>query len=259
MCPTKKGSGTNSRKRPFGCFALLVPAPFLGDAKPLHSRWSRTTIVFTTTIQVPNSVRRQANATRGMLVMKPSLGPPRRCTTDGSPKPRFNEQAGTASLSMMLMRSTPSRVKGSGVRFYVVRVLPSAFHFLMRWCRRSQGATESESPRRFVAFSLGLGLHGPNLFPQESGFHYAPSPYLAEISDILPDLTVCSGVSHPQVAGGHRAENGSMIPPETSPSRLFQQLFIDDAPAAKQQDSARLRHGRRVMDLVAAPSQRTAA
>lgn len=120
-------------------------------------------------------------------------------------------------------------------------------------------ATESESPRRFVAFSLGLGLHGPNLFPQESGFHYAPSPYLAEISDILPDLTVCSGVSHPQVAGGHRAENGSMIPPETSPSRLFQQLFIDDAPAAKQQDSARLRHGRRVMDLVAAPSQRTAA
>ncbi len=32
MCPPKKGSGTNSRKRPFGCFAPLVPDPFFGNA-----------------------------------------------------------------------------------------------------------------------------------------------------------------------------------------------------------------------------------
>ncbi len=166
-------------------------------------------------------------------------------------------------------------------------------------------AEEYETPRRFVSFSLGLGLHGPNLFPEQSGFQYTPSPYLAEISDILPDLTICSGVSHPYVAGGHRAEgtiltaaplsrsdanfrnsvsldqwmakhlgaetrfpslvlnasgdssspsyteNGSMIPPEMSPSRLFDQLFVDDAPAAQELESARIRHGRSVMDLVA--------
>jgi hypothetical protein len=170
-------------------------------------------------------------------------------------------------------------------------------------------AAQTECPRRFVSFSLGLGLHGPNLFPEESGFSYTPSPYLTEISDILPDLTVCSGVSHPSVAGGHRAEgtiltaaplsrsdanfrnsvsldqlmakhlgdktrfpslvlsasgdgsspsyteNGSMIPPEMSPFRLFQRLFVDDSPAAKQQDSARMRHGRSVMDLVAAETK----
>jgi hypothetical protein len=166
-------------------------------------------------------------------------------------------------------------------------------------------AAQAEGPRRFVSFSLGLGLHGPNLFPQDSGFNYTPSPYLAEISDILPDLTVCSGVSHPQVAGGHRAEgtiltaaplsrsdanfrnsvsldqlmakhlgdktrfpslvlnasgdssspsyteNGSMIPPQSSPARLFGQLFVNDSPTAQTRDAARMRHGRSVMDLVA--------
>lgn len=166
-------------------------------------------------------------------------------------------------------------------------------------------AAQAEAPRRFVSFSLGLGLHGPNLFPSDAGFGYTPSPYLAEISDILPDVTVCSGVSHPYVAGGHRAEgtiltaaplsrsdanfrnsvsldqlmakylgdktrfpslvlnasgdgsspsyteNGSMIPPESSPSRLFQLLFVDDAPDAQERDLQRKRHGRSVMDLVA--------
>ncbi len=170
-------------------------------------------------------------------------------------------------------------------------------------------ADEAETPRRFVSFSLGLGLHGPNLFPADSGFNYTPSPYLAKITDIIPDMTVCSGVSHPNVAGGHRAEgtiltaaplsrsdanfrnsisldqlmakhlgdqtrfpslvlnasgdnsspsytgNGSMIPPETSALRLFQQLFIDDAASIRDADSARLRHGRSVMDLVAAEAK----
>ncbi len=32
MCPPKKGSGTNSASGPSGCFARLVPDPFLGDA-----------------------------------------------------------------------------------------------------------------------------------------------------------------------------------------------------------------------------------
>lgn len=164
---------------------------------------------------------------------------------------------------------------------------------------------QTEAPRRFVSFSLGLGLHGPNLFPKDAGFDYTPSPYLAEIADILPDMTVCSGVSHPHVAGGHRAEgtiltaaplsrsdanfrntvsldqlmakhlghqtrfpslvlnasgdgsspsyteNGSMIPPETSPTQLFRKLFVDDTARVQQQSSARMRHGRRVMDLIA--------
>ena len=65
-------------------------------------------------------------------------------------------------------------------------------------------------PRRFVAVTLALGLHGPNLNPVESGRNYKPSLYLSQIDDLLGDLTVISGSSHPGVSGGHQAE-GSIL------------------------------------------------
>ena len=67
-------------------------------------------------------------------------------------------------------------------------------------------ATDSKGPRRFVAVTLGLGFHAPNLFPEQAGANYQPSVYLAEIPDLLGDLTVFSGVSHPGVTAGHQAE-----------------------------------------------------
>lgn len=44
--------------------------------------------------------------------------------------------------------------------------------------------------------------------------------------------------------------NGSMIPPENSPQKLFARLFIDDTPAARQRQEERIREGRSIMDLV---------
>jgi hypothetical protein len=64
----------------------------------------------------------------------------------------------------------------------------------------------SQPPRRFVAMTLGLGLHGANLFPQEAGRNYQPSRYLEPIHDLRDQFTVISGSSHPSVSGGHRAE-----------------------------------------------------
>jgi hypothetical protein len=64
----------------------------------------------------------------------------------------------------------------------------------------------ASSPRRFVAMTLGLGLHNPNLVPDGEGRDYRPSRYLAELQDIRDDFTVISGSSHPGVSGGHRAE-----------------------------------------------------
>ena len=46
-------------------------------------------------------------------------------------------------------------------------------------------------------------------------------------------------------------ENGSMIPAEDSPSRLFNRLFVDDAPAERDRHSKRAREGQSIMDLVA--------
>ncbi len=45
-------------------------------------------------------------------------------------------------------------------------------------------------------------------------------------------------------------ENGSMIPPEDRPSRLFAKLFIDDSPKQRQLQAQRVRQGRSIMDLV---------
>src|SRR5687768_18560580 len=46
-------------------------------------------------------------------------------------------------------------------------------------------------------------------------------------------------------------ENGSMIPAEDSPSRLFSRLFINDSAAERAQQAHRARQGQSIMDLVA--------
>lgn len=61
-------------------------------------------------------------------------------------------------------------------------------------------------PKRFVATTLGLGLVGDNLFPSDGGTGYTPSRYLNSLQDLRDRMTVVSGVSHPGVKGGHRAE-----------------------------------------------------
>ncbi len=73
--------------------------------------------------------------------------------------------------------------------------------------RPSFAASETTAaPKRFVAMTLGLGLVAENLFPKQSGADYVASPYLESIQDLRNKLTVISGVSHPGVKGGHRAE-----------------------------------------------------
>ena len=46
-------------------------------------------------------------------------------------------------------------------------------------------------------------------------------------------------------------ENGSMIPAEDSPARVFSRLFINDSPADRARQAARARQGRSIMDVVA--------
>jgi hypothetical protein len=161
----------------------------------------------------------------------------------------------------------------------------------------------AQPPRRVVCMTLGLGLVAENLVPQTSGRDYAPSRYTKSLQDIRDKFTVVSGVSHPGVSGGHRAEaslltaapmsssaatrntvsldqllakhlgnhtrfpslvlglsgsnspsyteNGSMIPAEESPARLFARLFINDSPQERAEQAQRAREGRSIMDLVA--------
>jgi len=61
-------------------------------------------------------------------------------------------------------------------------------------------------PRRMICINTTLGLHTPNLFPTRTGADYELTPYLEPLRDFRSDLTVFSGLSHPDVDGGHPTE-----------------------------------------------------
>ncbi|WP_390622098.1 DUF1552 domain-containing protein [Roseiconus lacunae] len=72
---------------------------------------------------------------------------------------------------------------------------------------QSVGASEDTRPaRRFVSVSIGLGLLGENLFPEDAGQSYQTSRYLKSLQDVREKFTVVSGTHHPGVSNGHRAE-----------------------------------------------------
>lgn len=63
------------------------------------------------------------------------------------------------------------------------------------------------APRRVFAVCNNLGLLPEEFFPAGAGRGYELSPYLQLLSDHRDDFTVFSGVSHPDVDGGHPADN----------------------------------------------------
>jgi hypothetical protein len=82
--------------------------------------------------------------------------------------------------------------------------------------RRLVGVEKAASPRRMLLMCTTLGLHTEYLNPTQSGRDYELTPYLDTIKDFRDDFTVISGLSHPEVDGGHSAEasylTGAMHP-----------------------------------------------
>jgi BMFP domain-containing protein YqiC len=73
--------------------------------------------------------------------------------------------------------------------------------------RLAADATPGGKPRRMFGICNNLGLLPEHFFPKENGKGYALSPYLQLLQDYRNDFTVFSGVSHPDVDGGHPADN----------------------------------------------------
>lgn len=65
---------------------------------------------------------------------------------------------------------------------------------------------ESETPRRFLGICNNLGVLPEHFFPQGTGRDYEASTYLKLLERHRNDFTVFSGVSHPDVDGGHPAD-----------------------------------------------------
>ena len=68
-------------------------------------------------------------------------------------------------------------------------------------------ASQPVAPRRTLAICNNLGLLSDHFFPKKTGFGYQLSPYLEVLEQHRNDFTVFSGVSHPDVDGGHPADN----------------------------------------------------
>lgn len=61
-------------------------------------------------------------------------------------------------------------------------------------------------PQRFLGICNNIGLLPENFFPKGMGRNYEASPYLQRLAAHRNDFTVFSGVSHPEVDGGHPAD-----------------------------------------------------
>jgi hypothetical protein len=70
----------------------------------------------------------------------------------------------------------------------------------------SRTAATAESPRRMLAILTNQGILPQFFFPQQAGRDYQLTPYLEHLRDFREQFTVFSGLSHPDVSGGHPAD-----------------------------------------------------
>ncbi len=63
-----------------------------------------------------------------------------------------------------------------------------------------------ELPRRLVCICTGLGIHRENLYPTKAGRDWELTPYPEPFKDIRDQVSLFSGLSHPDVDGGHSSE-----------------------------------------------------
>ena len=67
--------------------------------------------------------------------------------------------------------------------------------------------SQPKPPKRMLLISNNLGVLPLHFFPKDKGPGYTLSPSLKELAAVRNDFTVCSGLSHPAVTGGHSTEN----------------------------------------------------
>ena len=72
--------------------------------------------------------------------------------------------------------------------------------------RAAPNSVAPPTPRRMLGICNNLGLRPDLFFPTGTGRDYQASPYLELLKAHRDDFTVISGVSHPNVDGGHPSD-----------------------------------------------------
>jgi hypothetical protein len=90
------------------------------------------------------------------------------------------------------------------------------------------------TPRRMVCIQTNMGILPQFFFPDRPGKDFALTPYLKFVAKHRGSLTVFSGVSHPDVDGGHAAERVFLTAAPHPGSPSFRNSVSVDQFAAEQ-------------------------
>ncbi len=89
-------------------------------------------------------------------------------------------------------------------------------------------------PRRLVCMNTTLGLYAGNLFPADAGSEYEITPYLEPLQKLRSRFTIFSGLSHPEVDGGHSSEASFLTAAPHPGSSSFRNTISLDQLAVEQ-------------------------
>jgi hypothetical protein len=98
----------------------------------------------------------------------------------------------------------------------------------------ARGQAAAPPPRRMVAIQTNLGIMPQFFFPERAGRDYELTPYLNILREYKNDMTIFSGVSHPQVDGGHQAERVFLTAAPHPASGAFRNSISLDQVAAER-------------------------
>src|SRR5437764_9276904 len=121
-------------------------------------------------------------------------------------KTRFAKPTYAPFISTRPALSRRKFLRGAGILLSLPLLDAMTPAFAAAAKRIAAGTTPGGKPRRMFGICNNLGLLPEHFFPKESGRDYALSPYLEALKEHRDDFTVFSGVSHPDVDGGHPAD-----------------------------------------------------
>jgi hypothetical protein len=109
-------------------------------------------------------------------------------------------------VSTRLALSRRKFLRATGI-FLSLPMLDAMTPAFARAVKDADGTAQNSKPRRMLGICNNLGLLPEHFFPKDDGADYTLSPYLEVLAEHRADFTVFSGVWHPDVDGGHPADN----------------------------------------------------
>jgi len=146
-----------------------------------------------------------------------------------------SSQHGAVGPGSITGKAIPRRrfLQGAGVAMslpFLDAMMPAFARAAVAGSSRAAGGT----PLRMLAICNNLGVLPEHFFPADEGFGYTPPHYLGFLQEHRADFTVISGVSHPNVDGGHPSDISFLTAAPHPASSSFRNSISLDQHVAEQ-------------------------